>query len=70
MLNTASSRSQVVSLPMRDGNSIATFSRRTTGRVVSLPMRDGNHHRKAGAGPGVKVVSLPMRDGNIIGQVT
>ena len=57
-------RSTVVSLPMRDGNSIIVRSKLPHRYVVSLPMRDGNVLVVQYKCYLIRVVSLPMRDGN------
>ena len=57
-------RRLVVSLPMRDGNTIVTVLIKQQPHVVSLPMRDGNSSSVNSPVFSSHVVSLPMRDGN------
>jgi len=53
------------SLPMRDGNCLASDSNASNPRF-SLPMRDGNAVGSYTTSPYVSF-SLPMRDGNLFG---
>ena len=55
----------VPSLPMRDGNAIATpWKTWVKISVPSLPMRDGNRTCEKEHASAEEVPSLPMRDGN------
>ena len=66
-LSSNNIRAEVLSLPMRDGNSAIMYASAFTPSVLSLPMRDGNDIPLDGPWCGRSVLSLPMRDGNLGG---